>query len=185
MRGGGGEGCGERRAGHRLVLYSTFPSSQVPGGSQDPAPGGPLHPQPVCQLQCPAAGRQEAAHGGKCSRSLCPGQLPGRGLAFLTPELCDSSSQQPGRGLPTRAQGTWEGSGLEERGGGPEAARSHLQGSVIFASHQLGCPGSLPGVGFPLETNVFPSSPHPGVSPPQSPWQPFSPPNLLLQIQKS
>lgn len=129
-------------------LDSTFPSSQVPGGSQDPTPGGPRHPQPVCQLQCPAAGHQEAAHGGKCSRSLCTGQFPGGDLALLIPELCDSSSQQPGLGLPNRAQGTWEGSGLEERGGGPQAAWSHLQGQSSLPHTSLAALGSFLGLFF-------------------------------------
>lgn len=59
----------EKSQAHLAGFYHWPLSSQVPGGSQDPTPGSPRHPQPVGQLQRTSAGHQATTHGGKCLRS--------------------------------------------------------------------------------------------------------------------
>lgn len=140
---GGGEGYSGRRAS-TLGWFSTFhfSSSQVPRGSQGPTPGGPCHPQSVCQLQCPPTGHQESAYRGKCSSGLCIRPVSGPRPCLSDPRAVSySSSNHPGLAFPGQSSGCMGGAlGWKRREGDRREPSVTCRAQVSLASRQLGLP---------------------------------------------
>lgn len=152
LRGGSGEGYSEEELGAFVCfLLSTFLSPQVPGGSQHPPPGSPRHPQPVCQLQCPTAGHQEAAHRGKCPLASVSGPFLSEALLSDPSHVSRSSLQHPCLAHPGEAPGARQGPRGGSDGRGRSGSWAPQQGSSQPCLTPA-CPRSPPGTGVSLET---------------------------------